>query len=310
MSLNLRQLEVFRAVMTAGSVSGASQLLLISQPAVSRMLSHTEQRVGFLLFERIKGRLYPTPEARRLFHDVEHVYRDLQRVNATLLDLVQQRHGVVRVVCSPSLGHHLLPGAICAFRRDHPDTRVSLECLRHVLLRDRLLDQQADFGVSLFPITHPNIEAIPLYTLRMALVYPQQWPVSEQAPSAQAALAPFADRPLVGYPAGTPFATLAQRLSERAGIDYRPAIEVDSPHHACALVREGAGWALVDEFSLALATAFSPVRVRPLDEHLTVNLVHLRREPLSQQAQSLVERLREAFARLHTHNSGLSDSGE
>ncbi len=47
MVLNLRQIEIFRAVMTTGSISGASQLLFVSQPAVSRLLSHTEQRVGF-----------------------------------------------------------------------------------------------------------------------------------------------------------------------------------------------------------------------------------------------------------------------
>ena len=46
-SLNLRQIEVFRAVMITGSINGAAQLLYVSQPAVSRMLSHTEARIGF-----------------------------------------------------------------------------------------------------------------------------------------------------------------------------------------------------------------------------------------------------------------------
>lgn len=62
--LNLRQIEVFRAVMITGSINGAAQLLYVSQPAVSRMLSHTEARIGFQLFERVKGWLYPSPEAR------------------------------------------------------------------------------------------------------------------------------------------------------------------------------------------------------------------------------------------------------
>ena len=57
MAFNLRQIEVFRAVMITGSIRGAAQLLFVSQPAVSRLLSHTEARVGFPLFERIRGRL-------------------------------------------------------------------------------------------------------------------------------------------------------------------------------------------------------------------------------------------------------------
>ena len=62
--MNLRQIEVFRAVMITGSVSGAARLLHVSIPAVSRLLSHTETRLGFLLFERVKGRLHATAEAK------------------------------------------------------------------------------------------------------------------------------------------------------------------------------------------------------------------------------------------------------
>ncbi|MEO6018139.1 MAG: LysR family transcriptional regulator, partial [Polaromonas sp.] len=40
--MNLRQIEVFRAVMLAGSVTGAAQLLHVSQPGISRMLAHVE----------------------------------------------------------------------------------------------------------------------------------------------------------------------------------------------------------------------------------------------------------------------------
>ncbi|MBC7077924.1 MAG: LysR family transcriptional regulator, partial [Synergistales bacterium] len=69
--MNLRQIEIFRAVMITGSISGASKLLFVSQPAVSRLLSHTELRMGLKLFERVKGRLYSTPEARSLFKEVE-----------------------------------------------------------------------------------------------------------------------------------------------------------------------------------------------------------------------------------------------
>ncbi|WP_160018317.1 LysR family transcriptional regulator, partial [Raoultella sp. 18093] len=67
--MNLRQIEAFRAVMVTGSVSGAARLLHVSVPPISRLLSHTESRLGFALFERIKGRLHPTAEARRLYLD-------------------------------------------------------------------------------------------------------------------------------------------------------------------------------------------------------------------------------------------------
>ena len=97
MSFNLRQIEVFRAVMITGSIRGASQLLFVSQPAVSQLLSHTEARVGFPLFERIRGRLFATPEAKKLFHEVELVYAGVKRVNELARELHDHQEGILNL---------------------------------------------------------------------------------------------------------------------------------------------------------------------------------------------------------------------
>ena len=290
-SLNLRQIEVFRAIMITGSINGAAQLLFVSQPAVSRMLSHIETRIGFQLFERIKGRLYPAPEARALCDDVESVYRDIQRANTTLHNLVQQRHGVLRIASSPSLGHKLVPDAIAAFRRCNQDILVSLECLRHVLLRERLLDQQADFGISLFPIEHPNLRAIPLSYIRVLVVCPQGHPLT-QVPAHELPAA-LAETPFIGYATDTPFHSYMKQTFERVGLSYQPSIDVDSPHHACALVKNGSGFSVVDEVSFR-ASGAEQMAVLPImnEEWLTISLVHLRHQPLAQLAQRFIDHLR------------------
>ena len=50
--MNLRQIEVFRAIMLTGGVSDAARSLNVSQPNVSRLLRHTEDRLGIKLFDR------------------------------------------------------------------------------------------------------------------------------------------------------------------------------------------------------------------------------------------------------------------
>lgn len=297
-SLNLRQIEVFRAVMITGSINGAAQLLYVSQPAVSRMLSHTEARIGFPLFERIKGRLYPSPEARSLFDDVESVYRDVQRVNTTLHNLVQQREGVLRIVSSPSLGHQLVPDAIGAFRQCNEHIQVSLECMRHTLLRDHLLEQQADVGFSLFPIDHPNLRAVPLSYIRVLMVCPRDHALTRLSPDELPAA--LAKTPFIGYASDTPFHSYMLKALERVGLPNRPSIDVDSPHHACALVKNGSGFSVVDEISFR-ASGAEHMSVLPIlnEERLTISLVHLRQAPLAQFSQLFVEHLR----------STLGDSG-
>ncbi|MGT2493696.1 LysR family transcriptional regulator [Cupriavidus basilensis] len=160
MKMNLRQIEVFRAVMLTGSISAASKLLYVSQPAISRLMSHTEQRLGLELFRRVKGRLYPTPEARRLLGEVNAVYEGIERVNEIAEDLATNRTGSLRISCSPNLGQTVLPRAIRLVPR-RASSRCASSCARRfrVHMLRALLSGQAELAVSNMPLTHPNLES-------------------------------------------------------------------------------------------------------------------------------------------------------
>ncbi|WP_298720234.1 LysR substrate-binding domain-containing protein [uncultured Ferrovibrio sp.] len=294
MSLNLRQIEVFRAVMSTGSISGASKVLHVSQPAVSRLLSYTETRVGFPLFERIKGRLYATPEAKRLFREVDHVYLGVQRVNEVAHSLAERRQGVLHVVSSPSIGHVLIPQAIAQLCQQFTDAKVTFNFLNYAPLRDRLLNHQADIGVISTPIDHPNLETKPLGESTVCCVCPADHPLTQKA---MLSLADLADYPLISYDRETPYGRMVTQMYNEAGLPLKSTIEVGSPQSACALVQAGAGIALVDEFSLhnwpngqlmARPVAGAPV--------MMANLAFLRFEPMSQLAQSFVQILRKLMA--------------
>ena len=92
--MNLRQIEVFRAIMLAGSITDAARLLHVSQPGISRMLGHIELQLGLRLFERRRGRLHPTPEAQALYAEVDRVYQGVQRVDEKARDLREGNQGV------------------------------------------------------------------------------------------------------------------------------------------------------------------------------------------------------------------------
>ena len=60
-TMNLRQLEVFQAVMQTGNMSAAARLICITPSAVNKTVAHTELQLGYKLFTRGKGTLAPTP---------------------------------------------------------------------------------------------------------------------------------------------------------------------------------------------------------------------------------------------------------
>lgn len=79
-AISLRQIEIFHGVMTTGNLTEAALLLQTSQPTVSRELARFEQLVQLKLFDRVRGRLYPTVQGLRLFEEVQRSYYGLDRI--------------------------------------------------------------------------------------------------------------------------------------------------------------------------------------------------------------------------------------
>src|SRR5260370_3460549 len=69
--MNLRQLEILRAVIRHRTTVAAAGELALSQPAISNALKAMEAQAGFALFDRVNNRLFPTPEPIALYEDSE-----------------------------------------------------------------------------------------------------------------------------------------------------------------------------------------------------------------------------------------------
>ncbi len=290
MKLNLRQIEVFRAVMLTGSISAASKLLYVSQPAISRLMSHTEQRLGLALFERIKGRLYPTPEARRLLGEVNAVYEGIERVNEIAEDLAAKRTGSLRVSCNPNLGQTVLPRAIAAFRAAHPDIRIVVRTQIPANMLRALLSGQVELAISNMPLAHPNLAARLLVRNPIVALVPAGHRLAARASVRPAELA---GEPLIGYGADVPFGLLVREMF--GGEDDQPdmRVQVEQAHVARALAQAGAGIALVDAMTVFgqdwPGIVAVPVRTKVSG---SVQIFHVQTEPLSRLAQDFVETLR------------------
>src|SRR5690606_37959550 len=148
MQFKLRHMEVFRAVMIAGSASGAARMLFISQPAVSRLLAHMEASLDVKLFHRTAGKLVPTAQAQLLLDEVNRVYDAALRVDSFVENLAKKASGTLKLACSPSLGLNLLPRLIGEFLERFPQVHVHFHT---TLIQDvpmELLSGKIDMAVS------------------------------------------------------------------------------------------------------------------------------------------------------------------
>ncbi|WP_043418681.1 LysR family transcriptional regulator [Cupriavidus basilensis] len=289
MKMNLRQIEVFRAVMLTGSISGASKLLYVSQPAISRLMSHTEQRLGLELFRRVKGRLYPTPEARRLLNEVNAVYEGIERVNEIAEDLATNRTGSLRISCSPNLGQTVLPQAIASFRAAHPAVRIVVRTQIPGNMLRALLSGQAELAVSNMPLVHPSLESRLLVKNPMVALVPAGHRLSGRSYVRPSELA---GEPLIGYGADVPFGLLVREMFGSGFDDLDMRIEVEQAHVARALAQAGAGIALVDAMTV-FGQAWPNVMAIPIRTKVnaSVQIFNVQSEPLSRLALVFAQEL-------------------
>jgi DNA-binding transcriptional LysR family regulator len=297
MKINLRQIEVFRAIMLTHSMSGAAKALHVSQPAISRLVSHTEQRLGLKLFERIKGRLYPTPEAEQLFLEVSAVYSSVQRVNQVAEDLIEHRSGQLRVACTANLSQSLLPTAIATFLKSHPDVRISLQTKSPPALLQNLFAHQVELGIAYMPTAHPALAVELLYENRMVAVLPSNHPLAKRR---EVHIDDLAALPFIGYASDIPMGQLVRQLFEQCKQVPQPRVEVEQVHVACELVEAGVGVALADEQTVQ-ARAWRNIVSRPVTPNIPtpVHVFYPLYKPLSRLAQEFVAVLKASGASRH-----------
>lgn len=146
--MNLRDLDIFNAIMQTGGASSAADLLGISQPGVSRALADLERKIGFRLFDRIKGRLKPTREGQLFHQDVRASFAGLDRLRLRAAQIREVGEGALSVASLSALGHSVVPQAIAAFAKRHPDVRLSFQVRSSNIVRDLVASGRVDIGLA------------------------------------------------------------------------------------------------------------------------------------------------------------------
>jgi DNA-binding transcriptional LysR family regulator len=246
--ISLKQIEYFRAVMEAGTVSGAAALLNVSQPNVSRMLKYTEGRLGMTLFERCKGRLHPTPEARALYREVQSLHAHLESVQDALRHIARGELGRFTVGASPSLGRHVLPAALSSLRREHPKLAIKLDILSVSQVIEYVTLSQGECACTIFPISHPQIETQSCAAGALVCAVPRDHPLADRAIITPKDLA---TESLIGFEPNTPHGRVVQEFLRQAGHEPVYLCTARFAETACALAEKGNGVALVDEFTMS-----------------------------------------------------------
>lgn len=253
--MNQRRIEAFRAVMMAGSITGAAEQLNISQPAVSRLIADLEAEIGLILFVRAGGKLTATEEAQSLLEDVEFFFRGLEGVYQAADDIKKLRKGHVRLAVMPNLSFDTVPGIVSSFLERHPEVRLTMDVLTSPNIANLVASRRFDLGLAQIAEKRPDLKVLASYRLKCVCVVAKNHRLAGRDMVSPEDLE---SEKMVALTRHTLAAHNIRQTFLHANITPNIIMESQPSFAACALVVKGIGVAIVDVLT---AQYFGPNRL-------------------------------------------------
>ncbi|RJT20613.1 DNA-binding transcriptional regulator YeiE [Buttiauxella izardii] len=176
MHITLRQLEVFAEVLKSGSTTQASQMLALSQSAVSAALSDLEGQLGVQLFDRVGKRLVVNEHGRLLYPRVVGLLEQAVEVE----QLFKEDNGAIRVFASSTIGNYILPEMIAHYRRDFPTLPLEMSVGNSQDVINAVADFRVDIGLIEGPSHMTELVTEPWLEDELVVFAPPDAPLLQQ----------------------------------------------------------------------------------------------------------------------------------
>jgi DNA-binding transcriptional LysR family regulator len=187
--IDLRQLEQFLAVVDQGSFRGASRVLNMAQPALSRNVRHIETMLGVRLFERNRRGVTPTPAGATLADGARRLRGDVSELVART---VRAGRGMVGELCVGYTDFAIvgtLPRIIKAFRHQYPGVSLRFIPLVTSDQIEALRSNAIDIGFLTGPLQRDDLLTRVVQTDKLVAVIPEGHRLSGTDPIAVGELA-------------------------------------------------------------------------------------------------------------------------
>ncbi|RWR28793.1 LysR family transcriptional regulator [Sinirhodobacter populi] len=286
MDMELHRLRTFVAVAEIGSLSGASDVLRIAQPALSRQIRLLEEEVGQQLFTRSHAGMRLTPAGGELLGRVSGLLRQLEQSLDEVRSFAQDPAGEVTIAMVPTVCAVVAEALVRRVARELPQVRLRLieGYTSHIL--DWLHQREVDMAVIYGPAIDLHLRARTLATDELVLIA-----AAGQGPApGPVAVADLAEKPLIlpGSQHGLRL-VIEKAAEERSGIRLTIAVEAGAFATSLELVAAGLGWTVLPGSTAARFAADGRFEIRPFAPRLSRQVVLA--EPPGKPATRAIERV-------------------
>jgi DNA-binding transcriptional LysR family regulator len=179
-AISPRQLDVFVAVATAGSVRAAADRLFLSQPAVSMALAELERQIGSPVFARERGRLRLNDRGRDLLPLARELLERHAEFGRRAQGAITELAGEIGVGASNTVGNYLVGDLLGVFAAAHPGVSLRLGVANTARIAQGVLDHDFDIGCVEGPVAHPALEVRPWKEDRLVVCARPEHPLARK----------------------------------------------------------------------------------------------------------------------------------
>ncbi len=145
--MNLYHLRVFLKVAEYEHITRAAEELVLSQPAVTKIIQNLEHEIGMELVERQGRRIVLTYAGRVLYAHARRLFALEREMEDALANLRDADAGEITLAANTTTGVYLLPSIVARFRRRYPHVRLHVTILNSSEIVEAILNWALDFGL-------------------------------------------------------------------------------------------------------------------------------------------------------------------
>lgn len=240
--MDLRQLEIIRAIAETGSFTAAGHKLHVSQSAISRQILLLEDELKEPVFLRVGRRIRITAAGEALLQLSHRVFQDLKDTIAGITDSQESLRGTIRLLGGMTVCLYVFPTLLTELKRQHPEVDLKVMSGSSDRCLQKLRSGAGDLALLTLPVEQPDLVTVPVLQEELLLVTAAKHPLSRKRKVLPQDLV---RQPFVLFEPGSNTRRAIDEFFLSARIDPEIVMETENVEIIKAMVRTGIGISII-----------------------------------------------------------------
>jgi len=269
--MDITQLYYFIVAAEQEHMTKASEILTLSQSALSRSITSLETELGVPLFDRKNRKIYLNRYGKVFLEDAKKIVQQMEMSKENLSELIHPEIGNISISFVHSLGLHYIPTLLKEFQLSNPGHTLALNEDNAQLIVKDLLTNETDLGFATHFQSFSDLVYHPIFKEKIVLIASKQHRFAQMR---NIKLEEMTQENFIHYHSDTELRKLIDTTFSKKNIDIKVAYDGLEINSIVGLVSANMGIALVPESIIQNINGIKIIPVSDLDIDRTIYLIH------------------------------------